>query len=106
VIPPSIDPFSSKNRDVTDGDVGRVLRRVALVAGVDSEEVAFTRRDGTPGVVRRHENLSSGSRLLLLLADSTLAAALGRGRVRVREDFMGDQHLIQYVDLFDGLLAP
>jgi hypothetical protein len=56
VIPPSIDPFSSKNRDLTDGDVGRVLRRVGLVAGVDIAEVAFTRRDGTPGVVRRHEN--------------------------------------------------
>jgi hypothetical protein len=36
-----------------------------------------------------------------------LAAALGqRGQERVREDFIGDRHLIQYVDLFDELLAP
>ncbi len=60
VIPPSIDPFSSKNRDLDDAEVGRVLRRVGLIAGVDSEEVAFTRRDGTPGVVHRRENLLSG----------------------------------------------
>ena len=53
VIAPSIDPFSSKNRDLDDAVVGRVLRRVGLVAGTDSEEVGFTRRDGTPGTVRR-----------------------------------------------------
>jgi hypothetical protein len=28
------------------------------------------------------------------------------GPRRVREDFIGDRHLIQYVDLFDELLAP
>ncbi len=61
VIPPSIDPFSSKNRDLDEAQVGRLLRRVGLIAGADSEEVEFTRRDGTPGVVHRRENLLSGS---------------------------------------------
>ena len=60
VIAPSIDPFSSKNRDLDDAEVGRVLRRVGLIAGTDSEEVEFTRRDGTPGTVRQHENLLAG----------------------------------------------
>lgn len=45
--------------------------------------------------------------LLLLLEDHTLAAALGeRGHERVRDEFIGDRHLIQYVDLFAGLIAP
>ena len=61
VIAPSIDPFSSKNCDLDDADVGRVLRRVGLIAGADSEAVGFARRDGTPGVVRRYDNLIPGS---------------------------------------------
>ena len=60
VIAPSIDPFSSKNRDLDDAEVGRVLRRVGLVAGIDSEDVGFTRRDGTAGTVRSRGNLLSG----------------------------------------------
>jgi trehalose synthase len=61
VIPPSIDPFSSKNRDLDDAAVRRVLRCVGLIAGADSAEVGFIRRDGTLGMVRRHESLVSGS---------------------------------------------
>jgi hypothetical protein len=35
-----------------------------------------------------------------------LAAAFGQqGRERVRDEFVGERHLIQYVDLFDELLA-
>jgi trehalose synthase len=60
VIPQSIDPFSSKNRDLDDTQVRRVLRH-GLVAGVDTERVEFTRRDGTREVVRRHNDVVSGS---------------------------------------------
>lgn len=61
VIPPSIDPFSSKNRGLDDAEVSRVLRHVGLIAGADSGDVGFIRRDGTPGVVRPHVSLVSGS---------------------------------------------
>ena len=50
VIAPSIDPFSTKNCDLNEEQVGEVLRRVGLIAGpADPEGVEFTRRDGTVG---------------------------------------------------------
>ena len=62
MIAPSIDPFSTKNRELDAGYVGRVLRRAGLIAGrADEEPVDFTRRDGTVGVVRQHSDLLSGS---------------------------------------------
>ena len=62
IIAPSIDPSSLKNRELTGAEVGRVLRRVGLIDGGDGDEaLAFTRRDGTPGTVRRHSNLISGT---------------------------------------------
>ena len=62
VIAPSIDPFSTKNRDLDVEHVGRVLRRAGLIAGpADLDPIEFTRRDGTVGVVRPHRSLLSGS---------------------------------------------
>ena len=62
VIAPSIDPFSAKNRDLADGEVGQVLRRVGLIAGGDgTEALEFTRRDGTASVVRQRGDLLWGS---------------------------------------------
>lgn len=62
VIAPSIDPFSVKNRELDDVEVSLVLRRAGLIAGGNGiETVAFTRRDGTAGVVRQHTDLLSGS---------------------------------------------
>jgi trehalose synthase len=44
-------------------------------------------------------------RLHLLLDDPSLPAAMGkRARERVRNYFIGDRHLVQYIDLFDGLI--
>lgn len=58
IIPPSIDPFSTKNQDLDPAEVGRVLRRVGLVTGSDGiEPLSFTRRDGASGAVRRHDDL-------------------------------------------------
>ncbi|MGH3317794.1 MAG: glycosyltransferase [Nocardioidaceae bacterium] len=58
VIPPSIDPFSVKNRPMDPGDVLAVLERVALVdAPFEDDGLAFTRRDGTAGRVQPHANL-------------------------------------------------
>ncbi|HET6877540.1 MAG TPA: glycosyltransferase [Jatrophihabitans sp.] len=63
IIAPSIDPFAAKNRVLDEGEVGRVLRRVGLIAGGDGmEAVEFTRRDGSSGLVRRHDDLLSGTK--------------------------------------------
>jgi trehalose synthase len=63
LIAPSIDPFSTKNREFDAGEVRRVLLRAGLIAdGHGVGEVGFTRRDGTRGFVREHAELLSGTR--------------------------------------------
>jgi trehalose synthase len=58
VIAPSIDPLSVKNRVLAPAEVGRILRRVGLLAGADSADpLPFARRDGSRGVVRMHRDL-------------------------------------------------
>ena len=48
-----------------------------------------------------------GALLTELLTDTDLAQRLGTAaRERVRDEYLGDRHLIQYVDLFDSLLNP
>ena len=47
VIPPSVDPFSAKNRDCDPPTVTAVLATVGLVSGADTDgPVRFERRDG------------------------------------------------------------
>jgi len=62
VIPPSIDPFSSKNEELPEPDVAAILQHAGLVAGaVAAANVTFTRRDGTTGrLVRRATLLDTG----------------------------------------------
>ncbi|MDN5761781.1 MAG: glycosyltransferase [Microlunatus sp.] len=58
IIPPSIDPFSAKNLDLDDARVRAVLVRAGLVANSEPVgDLSFVRRDGTAGLVRKHENL-------------------------------------------------
>ncbi len=58
IIPPSIDPFSAKNRELGQRTVSAVLSTVGVVAGADSDgPVHFERRDGSEGTVRRHRDL-------------------------------------------------
>ena len=60
VIPPSIDPFSAKNRELDPTTVSAVLATVGLVNGADSDgPVHFERRDGTYGTVRHHAGLTT-----------------------------------------------
>lgn len=56
IIPPSIDPFSAKNRELTGEQVRGVLLAAGLVRDGEEEHppVEFTRRDGRPDVVGRH----------------------------------------------------
>jgi trehalose synthase len=61
VIPPSLDPFSAKNRTLDPADVQASLGRAGLVElPSDRGSLAFVRRDGTPGTVRRHTGLVNG----------------------------------------------
>jgi trehalose synthase len=61
IIPPSIDPFSAKNVELTEAQVRASLARAGLVADHgDRLETGFVRRDGAPGEVRRHAGLVHG----------------------------------------------
>jgi trehalose synthase len=58
-IPPSIDPFSPKNRDLDPPFVTQVLSRVGLLAAPDgAEPLRFSRMDGTVGEVRSRRGSS------------------------------------------------
>ncbi len=58
VIAPSIDPFSTKNRDLSPDETARILRYVGLLSnGAGMEPVAFVRRDGSPGRVDYHADI-------------------------------------------------
>jgi trehalose synthase len=73
IIPPSLDPFSAKNAELSPADVDAALREAALVdTDKDHGSLQFTRRDGTLGTVRGHRRLilnggpvSRGARLVL-----------------------------------------
>jgi trehalose synthase len=63
VIPPSIDPLSTKNRELDAETILRVLTRVGLLGGAASSgSIRFGRRNGSAGAVRRHTNLISEGR--------------------------------------------
>jgi trehalose synthase len=54
IIPPSIDPFSPKNQEMSDADVLRTLRGIGLLRQRGgSPPGRFVRRDGKPGLISR-----------------------------------------------------
>ncbi len=59
VIPPSIDPFSPKNQEISKSDVVRILGRIGLLESSDGPPSPFTRRDGTAGVIGRRASILS-----------------------------------------------
>ena len=64
--------------------------------------------DGRDGLLLHDpEDLGEfGSTLAKVLQDQRLAARLGKAaKARVREDFLPDRHILQYVDLLDALTA-
>ena len=61
VVPPSIDPFSAKNRELAPETVRAILATAGLVSGVDrGDPIGFDRRDGSSGTVRVHTGLVDG----------------------------------------------
>ena len=58
VIPPSIDPFSAKNAEMTGASMRGALHQAGLVERLTGDgSLAFTRRDGSAGTVRAHRGL-------------------------------------------------
>jgi trehalose synthase len=58
IIPPSIDPFAVKNRELTPAEVNGFLHRTGLLGGrYTAGPLAFIRRDGAVGAVRPHDDL-------------------------------------------------
>jgi len=54
VIPPSIDPFSPKNQELSTVEVRRILGHIGVLDASDpGKPGAFVRRDGSPGHVER-----------------------------------------------------
>ncbi len=59
IIPPSLDPFTAKNSDLSTADVAAALRQSGLVdAERDNGSLEFVRRDGRVGTVRPHRGLA------------------------------------------------
>jgi|SRR5579872_1247028 len=58
VIPPSIDPFSPKNEELSPAAVAAILDAIGVVPGGGrASDASFHRLDGTPGVVGRRATL-------------------------------------------------
>jgi len=57
VIPPSIDPFSPKNQELSVVQRLRILGAMGVVEGAPTGEATFTRRDGTTGRVTRRASV-------------------------------------------------
>ena len=59
LIPPSLDPFSPKNQDLSPDMVRRILTYVGLLRGPNDSDVfpQFLRSDGSPGRVDRHVDI-------------------------------------------------
>jgi len=78
VIPPSIDPFSPKNEEMSPSDVTRTLRRIGLLAPSGSDSpIKFTKSDGTSGLIERQASIvaEEGS---LLEPDARLVVQVSR----------------------------
>ena len=58
IIPPSLDPFSTKNADLDEEDIRATLSQSGLVAFPDGHPtVEYVRRDGSSGTVHEHDDL-------------------------------------------------
>ncbi len=65
LIPPSLDPFTAKNAELSDDSVRATLRRAGLVDfPEDHGSLEFRRRDGSSGTVREHRGLIGGDQVV------------------------------------------
>jgi len=105
VIPPSLDPFSPKNCDLSEEQVLATLRAAGIVAGnVGDRYRDFTRRDGSPGHMRSHSGVIMGGEMLPVGARYVLQvsrwdrlkdmAGVLAGFVSALATLPGDVHLV------------
>ena len=58
IVPPSIDPFSTKNQDLDGDTVRAIVAHVGVISAPGNDAVpGFTRRDGSPGRVDRRADI-------------------------------------------------
>jgi len=105
IIPPSIDPFSAKNRPLDAPTVGTILETVGLVTGADWEgPVRYRCRNGSERTVRHHRGLIADgdpppydARLIVQVSRwdrlKDMAGVL-TGFVRMAADGPPDAHLV------------
>jgi trehalose synthase len=136
VIPPSIDPFSTKNLDLDEAHVTAALGAANLMKVSDHKALDFVRRDGAPGRVRAHTGLVLGrgivpgdARLVVQvsrwdrlkdmagvmtgfaehaadLPEDAHLALVGPEAVGVSDDPEGAEVLEECAELWRGLAAP
>ena len=105
IVPPSLDPFSAKNAELSDLDVALVLRVAGLVAGhPDGGSLDFPRRTGEYGRVRPRDSLMvdgdpvpGGARLVLQVSRWDRLKDMGgvlRGFVDNLDLMPPDAHLV------------
>ena len=62
IVPPSIDPFSPKNQEMSEETARAILVKTGIIAGPNGARPVFTRQDGSPGQVDRQADMvRSGS---------------------------------------------
>jgi len=59
IIPPSIDPYSPKNQDLTDEACAGILHAMGIAESPRPAPPSFTRRDGSSGTVTRRATVVS-----------------------------------------------
>jgi trehalose synthase len=57
VIRPSIDPFSAKNQQLPEAQLGAILRTAGIVATAGPGDPVYVRHDGSPGRVDRRAKM-------------------------------------------------
>jgi trehalose synthase len=104
VIPPSIDPFSAKNRELDPPTVSAILATVGLVSGANPDgPIRFDRRDGSQGTVHHYTGLLDhpppphDARLIVQVSRWDRLKDMGgvmTGFARMSADGRGDAHLM------------
>src|SRR5690606_28186439 len=105
IVPPSLDPFSAKNAELSDLDVATVLGVAGLVATrPDGGSLDFARRDGETGRVRPRDSLMvdgdpvpGGARVVLQVSRWDRLKDMGgvlRGFVDNLDGMPDDAHLV------------
>jgi trehalose synthase len=62
IIPPSIDPFSPKNQEMTETMQRSILVHTGIIEGPNGATPKFERQDGSPGRVDRHADIIRSGR--------------------------------------------